>query len=67
FKLDQDLGKLIARLQRGDALGYSRDELHMTLQLLTNRPVWPTSKVLRLLDEQNVTLSEYPPGIDSRV
>ena len=67
FKLDQDLDSLIARLQRGDALGYSRDELHMTLQLLTHRPVWPASKVLRLLDEQKVTLTEYPPDVDARV
>ncbi len=67
FKLDRDLNGLIARLQRGDALGYSRDELHMTLQLLTNRPVWPASKVLRLLDEQKVTLTEYPPDADARV
>ncbi|SEL40056.1 C-terminal novel E3 ligase, LRR-interacting [Pseudomonas agarici] len=67
FRLDQDIRRLASRLRSGEALGYSRDELHMTLQLLTHRPVWPASKVLRLLDRQKATLTEYPPNLDPRV
>ncbi|MEF9673665.1 hypothetical protein QNM99_21545, partial [Pseudomonas sp. PCH446] len=62
FKLDQDLKRLVQRLQSGGAANPSLDELHMELQLLTSEAVWPRSKVLRLLDRHGVPLKEYPAG-----
>ena len=62
FKLDRDLKRLVQRLQSGGAANSSIDELHMELQLLTSEPVWPPSKVLRLLDRHGVPLKEYPAG-----
>ncbi|AMB86118.1 hypothetical protein AWM79_12750 [Pseudomonas agarici] len=62
FKLDQDLKHLVQRLQSGGAANSSLDELHMELQLLTSEPVWPSSKVLRLLDRHGAALKEYPAG-----
>ncbi|MGY2285969.1 dermonecrotic toxin domain-containing protein [Pseudomonas gingeri] len=62
FKLDQDLKALVQRLQSGGAANSSLDELHMELQLLTSEPVWPPSKVLRLLDRHGAPLKEYPGG-----
>src|SRR5450830_1192238 len=63
FKLDRDLKHLIQRLQSGGAASSSSmDELHMELQLLTSEPVWPPSKVLRLLDRHGALLKEYPGG-----
>lgn len=62
FKLDRDLKHLVQRLQDGGAADGSLDELHMELQLLTTEPVWPSTKVLRLLDEHGAPLKEYPAG-----
>ncbi|WP_040069481.1 dermonecrotic toxin domain-containing protein [Pseudomonas batumici] len=62
FKLDRDLKHLVQRLQSGGAANSSLDELHMELQLLTDEPVWPPSKVLRLLDRRGAALKEYPAG-----
>ncbi|WP_191486621.1 dermonecrotic toxin domain-containing protein [Pseudomonas sp. FEN] len=62
FKLDQDLKRLVQRLQNGGAANRSLDELHMEMQLLTSEPVWPQAKVLRLLDRYAVPLKEYPAG-----
>jgi len=62
FKLDRDLKRLVQRLQSGGAANSSLDELHMELQLLTSEPVWPPSKVLRLLDRHGAPLKEYPAG-----
>ncbi|NWD48588.1 dermonecrotic toxin domain-containing protein [Pseudomonas gingeri] len=62
FKLDQDLKRLVQRLHSGGEANSSLDELHMELQLLTSEPVWPQSKVLRLLDRRGAPLKEYPAG-----
>ncbi|WP_256347339.1 dermonecrotic toxin domain-containing protein [Pseudomonas gingeri] len=62
FKLDQDLKRLAQRLQAGGVSNGSLDELHMEMQLLTSDRVWPSSKVLRLLDRHGAPLKEYPAG-----
>ncbi|MCU1737427.1 MULTISPECIES: dermonecrotic toxin domain-containing protein [unclassified Pseudomonas] len=67
FVLDRELGRLVQRLQAGAASSGSLDELHMEMQLLTSAPVWPRSKVLRLLNGSGRTLQEYPAAIEARV
>ncbi|NWB94017.1 dermonecrotic toxin domain-containing protein [Pseudomonas agarici] len=62
FKLDRDLKHLVQRLQNGGVADSSLDELQMELQLLTSEPVWPRTKVLRLLDHHGAALTEYPAG-----
>ncbi|KPA92010.1 C-terminal E3 ligase, LRR-interacting [Pseudomonas asplenii] len=62
FRLDQDLSQLIRRLSSGAAADGSLNELHMELQLLTSEPVWPRTKVLRLLNRQRAQIQEYPAG-----
>jgi len=67
FVLDRELGRLVQRLQAGAGSSGSLDELHMEMQLLTSAPVWPRSKVLRLLNDSGRTLQEYPAGIEAGV
>ncbi|WP_017907037.1 dermonecrotic toxin domain-containing protein [Pseudomonas asplenii] len=67
FALDRDLDRLVQRLQTGGSSSGSLDELHMELQLLTSDPVWPATKVLRLLDDAGQTLQQYPAATDTRL
>ncbi|KPA92012.1 C-terminal E3 ligase, LRR-interacting [Pseudomonas asplenii] len=67
FALDRELAHLLQRLENGGNSGGTLDELHMELQLLTSDPVWPATRVLRLLDDAGRTLQEYPAGIDAQV
>lgn len=67
FKIDQDLQTFIDQMNSDDPRVQALADAQTQLLLLTNYGLWPTTRTLRLIDNQGRTHWEIPGAADASV
>ena len=63
YSIDQDLKGFIRQMQDGDFLAHPQTQL----QLLVEEDMWPPTKVLRFIDIQGKTITEYGNNLTKKL